>query len=49
MNSLLVHGNTRSSYGMLWLVHGNDMVINTYEIPVCLCHVTVIAWKWYCY
>ena len=33
MNSLLQHGNIRCSYGMLRLVHGNDIVINnTYEI-----------------
>ena len=29
---LLVHGNTRCSYGMLQLVHGNDIVIYPYGI-----------------
>ena len=32
MNLLLVHGNTRCLYGMLRLVHVNDIVIYTYEI-----------------
>ena len=32
MNSLLVHGITRCSYGMLRLVQGNDIVIYAYEI-----------------
>ena len=32
MDSLLVHGNTRCSYGMLRLVHGNDTVIYTSEL-----------------
>ena len=45
MTCLLVHGNTRCSYGMLWLVHGNDIVINTYEMLVCSQHVTVVAWE----
>ena len=26
------------------LVHRNDMVINTYEVPVCSQHITVVAW-----
>ena len=44
---LLAHGNTRCSYGMLRLVHGNNIVINTYEMPVYSQHVTVVAWRLY--
>ena len=32
MTWLLVHGNTRCSYSVLRLVHGNDIVLYTYEI-----------------
>ena len=47
MTCLLVNGNTRCSYSMFRLVHGNDIVINTYEIqPI---HVTFYCVSTYIY
>ena len=46
---MLVHGNTRCSCGMLRLVHGNELVISTYEIPVSSQHVTNCCMEIKCY
>ena len=47
MTLLLIHMKYQYIRSMLRLLHGNDIVINTCEIPVYSQHVMVVAWRLY--